>query len=184
VEIEMTNPNISKDQEIAALRRALTLAESDQIDFLHTCREYVNKTDDEGKKSMRVMRADAVEDRLNITREALALSEPEATLGETSTVALGRLLEARRQRAADAFYEQADIGTVVDDNGWDTVVPGNEMSRDVFIEAEDPNDPSIKLLLTITFKPDTDEFEEITFDGEDITPRPEVDAGDTPGMEM
>jgi len=176
----MTNPSISKDQEIAALRRALKLAEDDQIDFLHVCREYINETDNEGRKGMRTMRADAVEDRLKMTREALALSTPGAVIGEDSTAAIGRLLAADRQRAADRFYEEADIGVVVDDNGWDTVVPGDEMSRDVFIEAEDPADPSIKRLLTITFEPDTAEFKEITFDGEDIMPRED----ETPSMEM
>jgi hypothetical protein len=136
VEIDMANNNITKDQEIAALRRALTLAEHDQIDFVHVCREAIKETDNEGRKGMRTMRADAAEDRLRITREALKLSTPGSDIGDDSALALGRLLQDRRERTANKFYENSEIGVVVDDNGWDTVVPGNEMSRDVFVESQ------------------------------------------------
>ena len=58
--------------EVAALVKALRLAEHDQIDFLHVCREFQAETQDARKKEMRIMRSDAVQARLKATQAALA----------------------------------------------------------------------------------------------------------------
>lgn len=68
LERELAEANADADR----LRKALALAEHDQIDFLHVCREYQAETQDFRKKEMRIMRADAVSNRLVGTREALA----------------------------------------------------------------------------------------------------------------
>lgn len=79
-------------------------------------------------------------------------------------------LEDERQVAADALYQDLQIGNVIDDNGWETIVPGCEMRRDVFIGSEEDQEPSRKCLLTIECAPDSASIIEVTFDGEDITP--------------
>jgi hypothetical protein len=67
-----TPPDGTPPDETVALRRALTLAEHDQIDFLHVCREAIKEVTDPGVIRMRTMRADAVAQRLQVTRDALA----------------------------------------------------------------------------------------------------------------
>lgn len=61
------------EEEIEKLRRALRLAEHDQIDLLQVCRDYAAKTHPMHKelREIRDIRADRVKDRLDITREAL-----------------------------------------------------------------------------------------------------------------
>ncbi len=70
-----TRTDTAQDAEIARLRKALALAEHDQIDFLYECRKHQKETDNFRKKELRIIRADAVEDRLHITRAALTEGE-------------------------------------------------------------------------------------------------------------
>lgn len=64
--------------EIEMLRRALALAEHDQIDLLQVCREYAAKTHPMHKelREIRDIRADRIKDRLEITRAALKDTKP------------------------------------------------------------------------------------------------------------
>lgn len=59
------------EAEILKLRRALTLASHDQVDFAGACAARIDETEDVCVKRLRKIRYDRVKDRLDITREAL-----------------------------------------------------------------------------------------------------------------
>ena len=86
-------------------------------------------------------------------------------------------LASLRIVAADEWFTESDLNghQITEANGWEYSVPNtaNEISRAVFIEGDDglagPGDhgfPSVRMWLTVTFKPDSDEIDYATLGGE------------------
>jgi hypothetical protein len=78
-----------------------------------------------------------------------------------------KLTEEERRQTADDFYEEADLGVVIDDSGWRT--ESNEsMSKTVF--CDDGGESSVKRTLTIVFAPKSAVITNALFDGEELPP--------------
>lgn len=73
---------------------------------------------------------------------------------------MSRTLQSDRHEAAQEAYEAYDFGCSIEDHdGWDAVIPGNSMSRNVYIESE-PGGPVERVGFTVCFAPDTAEVVE------------------------
>ena len=54
---------------------------------------------------------------------------------------------------AEEYYQNYDFGSIVEDSsGWEGLSPGDELSRPVFLENEDPHQPSERVRFVVRFK--------------------------------
>lgn len=77
-------------------------------------------------------------------------------------------LDRARGVVADAIYETAefDMVDVIDSGGWE--IDGEAWRRALFVEADDPNAPSRRIMCVIAFHPASDEADSLSLDGEDL----------------
>jgi len=87
------------------------------------------------------------------------------------------LTEQERRTAADDFYEDAELGVVVDDSGWSTN-SGDSMSKAVF--CDEGGESSVKRRLTISFAPRSAVITSALFDGADLALPTQSSSAETP----
>ena len=59
----------------------------------------------------------------------------------------------RQAAIAEEYYQNYDFVSIVEDSsGWEGLSPGDELSRPVFLENEDPHQPSERVRFIVRFK--------------------------------
>lgn len=111
------------------------------------------------------------------SRELLEIIEAGQTPGLMGLDVTRSTLEDQRRLSAYDFYESADLGgdRVINDGGWR--LAGDEWVLNVFVENEDPEQPSIKKSLALRFRPHTRAIVAAVYDGRDLLADPEAEPG-------
>lgn len=65
-------------------------------------------------------------------------------------------MHEERSAAAELELQDYDFGyPVVDGSGWETETPGDEWTKPLFFQADEPGEPSLKGHFVVRFEPGT-----------------------------
>jgi hypothetical protein len=116
---------------------------------------------------------DSTQDQICEAVRIAGLNQPDSSWKTTSSdgveivTDIDEPLEDFRNFVAEDFYSSSDFNgyTIEDADGWEHITDGDEWFCTAYVRAENPDDPTIAMKLTIHFVPERGVIEYATLNG-------------------